>query len=87
MATTAITYRTGASASALRTVIVEGAHPVTLAAPANVRLLAGKLVHGTTCRHEFWDEVLGTSGDDFVVPASQVIQVREMPVGVKVRHK
>lgn len=84
---TAITYRTGTSRSALRTVIVEGAHPVVVVAPERVELLAGKLLHGTTCAHGFWDEVLATSGDDFAVPREQVTQVREMAVAVKARHK
>ena len=87
MATTAITYRTGTSARALRTVIVDDAHTVVLVAPERLELLTGKLLHGTTCAHSFWDGVLGTSGDDFAVPASQVTQVREMQIAVKAVHR
>jgi hypothetical protein len=84
---TAVTYRTGTSARALRTVVVEDARTVVLVAPERMELLTGKLVHGTSCGHKFWDQELGTSGDDFAVPASQVVQQREMQIAVKVRHK
>ena len=85
MATIAITYRTGSSARDLRTVIVEDVHGVKLVTGGD--LVVGKLVHGTTCAHKFWDEQLGTSGDDFAVEASQVVAQRPMNVAVKAVHK
>ena len=87
MATTAITYRTGTSARALRTVVVDDVRTVVVVAPERMELLTGKLLHGTTCAHKFWDGELGTSGDDFAVPASQVVAQRPMNVAVKAVHK
>lgn len=84
---TAITYRTGTSRSALRTVIVDGAHTVVVVAPERLELLTGKLLHGTTCAHSFWDAELGTEGNDFAVPASQVVAQRPMNIAVKAVHK
>lgn len=86
MAATAVTYRTGTRRSDLRTVIVEGVHTVVLAT-GGTKLLAAKLLHGTQCAHSCWDEVLGTEGDDFVVPQHSVVQVREICVAVKGTHK
>ena len=86
---TAITYSTTGRKSDLRTVIVEDAHSsVVLLPTGRMDVVMAKLLHGTACRHSFWDEVLGTSGDDFVVPAEQVVAQREMQIAVKVRkHK
>ncbi len=51
-------------------------------------IMTGKLRHGTACRHEFWADALGTDADDtFAVPAVQVVQVREMAIATKARHK
>jgi hypothetical protein len=86
MTTTAVTYRTGESSGKLRTVIVEDARTVVLAT-GGLELLAAKLLHGTRCACSFWDEELGTSGDDFVIEASQVVAQRPMTVGVKAVHK
>jgi hypothetical protein len=88
MTTAAITYRTGERASDLRTVIVEDAHTVVMVSGSGMDLLAGKLLHGTQCAHSFWDEQLGTEGDDFVVPASAVVAQRPIQIAAKVvRHK
>lgn len=87
MATTAITYRTGEAATKLRTVLVEDAHTVVLVAPERLELLAAKLLHGTRCAHDFWDEELGTSGDDFAVLISQVVAQRPLTVGARATHK
>jgi hypothetical protein len=84
---TAITYRTGEAATKLRTVVVEDVRHVKLISGSGMDILTGKLLHGTRCGHEFWDEVLGTSGDDFAVPATQVTQVRDIQIAVKVVHK
>jgi hypothetical protein len=78
----AVTYSTTGKRRDLRTVIVTGAREVTvLAADGPAKILAATLLHGTTCRHDFWDKVLGTCGDDFAVPVTQVVAVREMAVG------
>jgi hypothetical protein len=84
----AITYRTGECASKLRTVIVDDVRRSTVLLPAGrMDVMVAKLLHGTTCAHEFWAEELGLEGDDFAVPAGQVVQTREMNIAVKVRHK
>lgn len=85
---TAITYQSGPRKSDLRTVIVEDVRTTVVLLPTGrMDVMMAKQLHGTACRHAFWDEVLGTSGDDFVVEASQVKQVREMTIAVKARHK
>jgi hypothetical protein len=88
MAITALTYRTGTSASALRTVLVDDVHETVVLLPAGrLDVVVGKLLHGTTCRHELWAEQLGTDPDDntFAVPAEQVVQQRTMNVAVKTK--
>jgi hypothetical protein len=61
---------------------------VILLPAGSIQVVLGKLLHGASCAHQFWDEALGTSGDDFVVPASQVVQHREMAMAVRVKtHK
>jgi hypothetical protein len=92
MTATAVTYRTGTSRSALRTVLVDDVRRSVVLLPAGrLDVLMAKLIHGTTCRKEsFWDEVLGQDhGDDaFVIPASQIVAKREMAIGARViRHK
>jgi hypothetical protein len=87
--TTAITYQSGPRKSDLRTVVVDDVRTSTVLLPTGrMDVVVAKLLHGTACRHKFWDEILGTSGDDFVVEASQVVFERDMQVAVKVRrHK
>lgn len=83
---TAITYKTGESASKLRTVLVDDARKSIVLLPAGrLEVMVGKQLHGQrACRHEFWDEVLGTDGDDFAVLMEQVTQVREVgPIKIK----
>jgi hypothetical protein len=86
---TALTYRTSDRARDLRTVILDDVrHAVVMLPSGRLDIVLGKLLHGTTCAHAFWNEVLGTSGDDFVIPAAQVVHQRETTVAVKVkRHK
>jgi hypothetical protein len=84
---TAITYRTGDSASKLRTVIVdEVKRTVVLASSERLELVQAKLLHGTACRHFEWAEWLDLDPDDdsFAVAADQVHAIRHMPVAVKV---
>lgn len=90
MATTAITYRTGTSARALRTVVVEDVRrSVVLLPTGQLDVIQAKLLHGSSCRHAWWSEVLGTdpASDDFVVAADQVVAEREMAIATKASHK
>lgn len=84
---TAITYRTGESASAKRTVLVEGAHKSVVLLPAGrLEVLTGKLIHGKSCRHRDWAEWLDTDpeSDDFAVLMDQVTQRQDIgPVKIK----
>jgi hypothetical protein len=85
----AITYKTGTSRSALRTVIVDDVRESVVLLPAGrLDVVHAKLLHGTSCRHAWWAEVLGTDpdSDDFIVPAEQIVQRREMNIAVKARH-
>jgi hypothetical protein len=87
---TALTYRTGDAASKLRTVIVDGERTQVVLLPAGrLEVMTAKLLHGTSCAHRFWDEVLGTEGDDFAIPTAQIVQKREIKIAVKARgdHK
>ena len=52
----------------------------------SLAVVHAKLLHGTACRCQFWNEVLGTTGDDFVIPAAQVVAQRPMQIAVKARH-
>lgn len=55
---------------------------------SRLEVLLGRQLHGTSCAHELWDCVLAPCGDDFIVPARQVVQQREMAVAVRVKtHK
>ena len=86
----AITYRTGATAGALRTVIVEDvARAVVLLPSGSLDVVTAKLLHGTACRCGFWADELGTDpdSDDFIVPAAQIVQQREMQIAVRAHHK
>lgn len=88
MTTTAVTYRTGESARALRTVIVDDVRTTVVLVPSGrLEVLVAKLLHGTACAHSYWDAELGTSGDDFVVPVAQVVAQRPITVAVKATHK
>jgi hypothetical protein len=83
---TAITYQSGLRRSDLRTVLVEDVRGVKLVTGGE--LVLGKLVHGShECGHRFWNDVLGTSGDDFAVERDKVRQVREFRIAVKATHK
>lgn len=77
MVATAITYRTGRAAVELRTVIVTDARPVVVLLPSGrLTIMQGKLLHGQACAHKFWEGVLDLEGDDFAVPAEQVVRER-----------
>jgi hypothetical protein len=82
---TAITYRTGESAGKLRTVVVEDVRHVKLISGSGMDILTGKLLHGTRCGHEFWDQELGTSGDDFAVPATTTVKGSDIKAGQVVK--
>lgn len=76
---TAITYRTGTSAGKLRTVLVEDARRAVVLLPAGrLEIMTAKLLRGRTDRQDWWNEVLGTEGDDFAVEIGQVVQTREL---------
>jgi hypothetical protein len=87
---TAITYSTTGRKRDLRTVVVEDVRQSVVILPTGrLDVTMAKLLHGTTCRCEFWVEALGTDpgSDDFVIPADQVVAVREIAIAVKIaRH-
>ncbi len=77
MEATAVTYRTGNRHGELRTVLVRDARKSVVLLPSgSLEILQATLLHGMACRHEFWDDILGTSGDDFVISADQIVQIR-----------
>jgi hypothetical protein len=86
---TAITYSTTGRKRDLRTVLVEDVRRTVVLLPSgSLDVILAKLLHGTSCAHKFWDEALGTVGDDFVIPADQVVSQRELQVAVRVKkHK
>jgi hypothetical protein len=89
MAVEAITYQSGPRAKDLRTVIVEDARrSVVLLPTGRIEIVQAKLLHGTSCRHSWWAEVLGTdpASDDFVVETSQIRQQREMKIAARVKR-
>lgn len=86
---TAITYQSGTRKSDLRTVVVDEVRTsVVLLPTGRLDVVMAKLLHGTSCRHDFWAEALGTDpeSDDFVVEASQIRAQREMTIAVKVKR-
>jgi hypothetical protein len=88
MAIEAITYQSGPHKRDLRTVIVEDVRSsVVLLPTGSLDVVMAKLLHGTACRHEFWDEQLGTSGDDFAVAAEQVVARRPITVAAIAKHQ
>lgn len=88
MQATAITYRTGTSARELRTVLLDDVRESVVLLPAgSLDLVLGKLLHGTQCAHSFWAEQLGDQGDDFAVPAEQIVARRPMTVAGKPRYR
>jgi hypothetical protein len=85
MATTAITYRTSLRARDLRTVLVDSdsvSSTVVLLPQGSMDVLTAKLLHGQTCRCEFWQQAIGADPDTFAVGADQVVAQR---MSVKVR--
>lgn len=85
---TAVTYHTGTSARALRTVLLSDVRESVVLLPVgSLDVLIGKMLHGATCAHALWDEALGTQGDDFVIPAAQVVARRPMAGAVKTRYQ
>lgn len=91
MATEALTYRSGPRKSDLRTVIVEDVRSTVVLLPTGrLDVLTAKLLEGTTSRHSFWAEVLGTDPADhqFICPADQFVARRPIQIAVKVKkHK
>ena len=84
---TFVTYRTGESRSKLRTVIVgEARTQVVLLPTGRLEVLTAKLLCGTTCRTDWWNEVLGLTGTDFAIPAAQVVKTVERKVAVIAKH-
>lgn len=84
MEATAITYRTSKRARDLRTVLVTDVRQSTVLLPTgSLDVVLGKLLHGSPCAHKFWDQELGTEGDDFAVPAEQIVARRPMTVAGK----
>jgi hypothetical protein len=78
---TTITYQSGPRKSDKRTVLVESvARKIVLLPAGRLEILTAKLLHGQTCRHNWWAEVLGTDPEsgDFAVPAEHVTQIREL---------
>lgn len=79
MDATRVTYRTGESASKLRTVIVTGGRrSVVLLPSGRLDILQAKALHGMACAHRFWADELGLDpeSDDFVVPLTQVVDMQ-----------
>lgn len=78
----AVTYSTTGRARDLRTVIVDRVKVIQVLTPSGlVPIATGTLLHGPEkCAHEWWDEILGTGGSDFAVPASLVKTVRAINV-------
>lgn len=71
----------------LRTVLVSDIRDSVVLLPAGrLDVVLGKLLHGSTCAHHFWDQELATEGDDFAVPASQVVARRAKTVAGKPRY-
>jgi hypothetical protein len=87
--TRAVTYQAGPRKSDFRTVLVDDLRQASLLLPTGrIDVVQGTLLHGTSCRHSWWAEVLGTdpADDTFLAPAEVVRQVREMTVAVKVKN-
>jgi hypothetical protein len=83
----ALTYRTGTAMSKLRTVIVDEARTsVVLLPTGRLEILTAKLLCGSTCATDWWNEVLGLTGTDFAIPAAQVVQVREIGAATLGKH-
>lgn len=91
MATTeAITYRTGTRARDLRTVICSDVREsVVLLPTGSLDVVTAKLLEGTSSRHEFWAEQLGTDPSDhtFICPADQVVAKRPINIAVIVKTR
>jgi hypothetical protein len=81
----AITYRTGQNASKLRTVIVDQAKTIVLVASGGLEIMTGNALCGTSSRCEFWTEELGADYHDFAIPVSQVHDIRDIKIAVKVK--
>ena len=46
-------------------------------------LVLARQLHGTRCRCSFWDEVLDSKGDEFIIAAELVRAIRPMTVAVR----
>jgi hypothetical protein len=86
----AITYQSGLRKSDLRTVLVTEVNQSVVLLPAgSLRVLTAKLLEGTTSRHDFWAEILGTDPADhtFICPADRVVAQREITVAAIVKSR
>lgn len=85
--TEAITYRSGSKARDLRTVIVRDVRSTVLLLPSgSLDVITAKLLCGSSCATDFWHQQLGTSGDDFIVHAAQVVARRPITVATIAKH-
>ena len=84
----AVTYRTGTAMSKLRTVIVDDARTHVVLLPiGRLSVLTAKLLCGSTCAADWWNEVLGMTGADFAIPTAQIAQTREIKIAVRAPHQ
>jgi hypothetical protein len=84
---TAITYRTGEQATALRTVILDDVRCSVVILPTRrIDVLLGKLLCGTSCACSFWNHVQDSDGSDFLIPSSSVVQRRDIQVAAVVKR-
>jgi hypothetical protein len=75
---TTVTYQSGPRKSDKRTVLVENvARQVVLLPAGRLEILTAKLLHGQTCRHEFWMDAIGADADTFAVAADQVVRISQ----------
>jgi hypothetical protein len=87
---TALTYRTSDRKGDLRTVVVKDVRQsVVLLPTGSFDVLTAKLLEGTSSRHSFWAEALGTNPGDhlFICPTSQVVTQRPITVATVVRRR
>lgn len=84
---TFVTYKTGTTAGKLRTVVVDEARTLVVLLPTGrLEILAAKLLCGSHCATDWWNEVLGLAGNDFAIPTAQVVQTVERKVATIAKH-
>lgn len=90
MAAQAITYSTAGRKRDLRTVVVEDVRTsVVLLPTVRQEIMTGRLLDGTSSRHDWWAEILGLPADsyDFAVAADQVVAQHPIQIAVKVKTR